>query len=126
MDYDDIENEENDKNLEEEWIKVFDADTQGDNFLTKRLVKRRQGKNNNKQASSELGQSINKHREFGIAEPACPADTSWRLLTWAYDINGTMVRVYQPPDGPDGELVGPQQWFYTVQCRNKHMVNFII
>ncbi|KAL5009453.1 hypothetical protein ScPMuIL_011758 [Solemya velum] len=49
--------------------------------------------------------------QFGTAQPACPYRSSWRRITYAHDINDTLVEVYQPKSGSEGH-----QWFYTVTC----------
>ena len=58
-------------------------------------------------------QMTKKSLELDIAQPACPSVSQWRLLSFAKDINETLVEVFQPKVGSEG-----QQWFYTVTCSN--------
>ncbi|XP_021362776.1 uncharacterized protein LOC110456391 [Mizuhopecten yessoensis] len=48
----------------------------------------------------------------GMAQPACPYTTDWRLIYEAKDINDSDVEVFQPT----GVDISGRQWFYTVTC----------
>ncbi|XP_033740758.1 uncharacterized protein LOC117327740 isoform X2 [Pecten maximus] len=48
----------------------------------------------------------------GMAQPACPYNTDWRLIYQAKDINDSDVEVFQPT----GSDISGRQWFYTVTC----------